>query len=477
MIYDVIVVGAGPGGSSAAAFFAEHGLAVLLLDKAAFPRDKVCGDGLTPQAIVWLDILGCLDAVLRRARSCITSADLFVDGRHVVTARFPQDGRYPGFGVCVERKTLDDLLVRHAVSRGAVFRPRHAVSRVIPLQDCIAVKAQTPSGTLSFTGRLIIGADGANSIVSRSIGNRLKDGTMVLSMRRYYEGVTRPGSPVAFYFSERFFPGYGWAFVDDWGRANVGFGYVADSRFPMKRDLARLFDEFTRIELRDLLSAASPADRPGGWWCSFARPSRLVADRVMLVGDAARAADPMNGAGIHAAIETAYHAAGVGVRALATGDCSERDLSIYERLWKETAEPDWQIGDLFLSLVKNPALVRVYFALLKGLGAIAEADQGVKDFFSGVFSGVIPHRACLSPTALASALPLSPGAWMAALSGQRLRPSSLARAAASAASGAWDVAGRAAANPAANLSWGLEVVEKAARVFGGAARPWHRTSQ
>jgi flavin-dependent dehydrogenase len=174
MVYDVIIVGAGPGGSSAATFLAQRGLSILLLDKADFPRDKVCGDGLAPQAIYWLDVLGCVDEVLSQTNSCITLAYLFINGEYFSTGRFPPDTQYPSFCTLLERRKLDDILARNAVSHGAVFKPKHRVRELHWLDDGIAVEAKSNKGTVKFKGKLLIGADGVNSIVSRSIGNVLR---------------------------------------------------------------------------------------------------------------------------------------------------------------------------------------------------------------------------------------------------------------------------------------------------------------
>ncbi|HSB73512.1 MAG TPA: NAD(P)/FAD-dependent oxidoreductase [Candidatus Methylomirabilis sp.] len=472
-VYDVIVVGAGPGGSSAATFLAQRGLSVLLLDKADFPRDKVCGDGLTPQALVWLDVLGCLDEVLAQADSCVTSFDLFINGEHVLTTGFPRDTPYPAFGTCLQRSKLDHILVKNAVSHGAVLKTSHLVRKLIWLKNGIAAEAESTKTkrTVRFNGRLLIGADGANSIVSRSLGNVLRDGTVTVSLRAYYQDVTVDLSPVKFFFSERFFPGYGWLFVDDRGKGNAGFAYVADQNFPMKRSLKKMLCDFVGSDLKEMLRGAAPMGSPAGWWTCFSKPKAIVADRVMLIGDAANLADPMNGAGIHKAMESAYVASEVAVHALSSGDCSQQALSLYERSWNERTELDRRTGELFLSIVKNPNLGELYLFLLKALGRLAAADQRVRDLSSGIFSGVIPQRMCLSPPALLNVLPLDPKTWSSVLrapDGSGLQ--SWLEVISSAARKSLKMSGRIAASPLENLDWGVEVLSKTLGLLGSYAR-------
>ncbi|NIR25922.1 MAG: FAD-binding protein, partial [candidate division Zixibacteria bacterium] len=175
-IKDIIIVGAGPGGSSAAAFLAGQGFSVLLLDKDRFPRDKVCGDALTPKALYWLEVLGCADSVLERTKSCLTQGSVFINDEHVLTSTFPRNTGYPWFSILLKRKDLDHILVHHAVSKGVHFIPDCKAAKLQQESECMSVEAETPEGMRTFRARLVIGADGANSLVSRAIGNQISQG-------------------------------------------------------------------------------------------------------------------------------------------------------------------------------------------------------------------------------------------------------------------------------------------------------------
>lgn len=465
MDFDVIVVGAGPGGSSLATFLSRRGFSTLLLDKAVFPRDKVCGDGITPHALCWLEALGCADEVLDETNSCITSGDIYVNGEHILTGSFPRDSVYPGFCTLLERKKLDHILLRNAVRNGAVFKPDCFVKDVRWLDDGVVVSARTDGRNVNFKGKLLVGADGANSIVSRSIGNVLRDGVTAVSLRCYYTGVEAKGSQIQIYFDERFFPGYGWVFVDDSGKANVGFGYAFDKNFPNKGNLKGIFKDFVGTDLKDQLKNATPAGAPAGWWASFFKPKSMVADRVMLIGDAANLIDPINGAGIHKAMESAYMASLTAVEALTSGDFSRQSLQMYENIWSERAELDWRVGEFMLSIAKNPNLKELYLFMLKAIAGIAKGDVRFQDFCGGIFTGVIPASECISLFTLLDVVPFDPGAWLSAI-GPLDGGKGVASRAVALLGDILKMTARVAASPLSNLGWGLEMLNKAAGLSG-----------
>ena len=463
-IFDVIVAGAGPGGTSAATFLARRGVSVLLLDRAGFPRDKVCGDGLTPQAIYWLDRLGCAGEVLAETKACIKECDLYMDGRRLLTGGFAKDTPYPDFAILLDRRRFDHILLRNAIDVGAHFEGGRTVRQVEHGHDAARVVADADGRRVEYRARIVIGADGVSSAVSRHLGNTLKDGVMAVSLRTYYEGVEPDGSQIKVYFDRGFFPGYGWLFVDDAGFANVGLGYAYDKSFPLVANLRETFLAFIERDLGDMLRNSNQCGRISGGAAAFYRPNAIVGDRVMLVGDAANQADPLNGGGIHKAMEGASLAAEAAFHALSVGDFSERTLGLYEHLWQENFETDWRTAEFFLAVAKNPALREFCLFLLTQIGCLTTEDRRFQEFASGVFSGTVAQSACLSPLALYKAFPKSPETWLALVQGDKGVAAGSAWLVGNAVGSLARAASRMAREPLRNLDWGLEVAVKAVQL-------------
>ena len=473
MMHDVIVVGAGPGGSAAASFLARRGADVLLLDKSDFPRDKVCGDGLTPQAIHWCDRLGCIDEVLAQTQGVIRDCDLFVNGRRVLTGGFPDGTPYPDFAVLLDRRRFDHTLLRNAMANGARFRAGVTVRGVERDDAGATVLARTQAGPETFRARLVIGADGVASAVSRAIGNTLKDGVMAVSLRTYYRGVKISGAPIRVYFDRDYFPGYGWLFVDDAGFANIGLGYAFDRNFPLA-DLAACFRHFLASELADALGDAERCGGVSGGSAAFYPPKRIVDDRVLLVGDAANQADPLNGGGIHKAMEGAWLASDAALAALEADNLSRQGLARYETLLRQHVECDWQTAEIFLAIAKNPNLRDFCLFVLEQIGRMTSEDPRFEAFCAGVFSGVLSQSIALSPRALFHAFPRDRTAWASflAANGGAAAPARLLHGAATGLL----AAGRGALrDPLPNIDWGLEVATKALRLGSRHLSAWAGT--
>jgi geranylgeranyl reductase family protein len=295
--WDLVVVGAGPAGAAAAlgALAAEPGLSVLLLDRHEFPRDKACGDGIAPQVfdlLAEVGVTGLVDDRTPIRRLSLRRGSLGVD-RMMARAAY-----------VVPRTVFDERLVSAAVAAGAVLR-KQRVARVEVRPSAVLVD--------DAEGRMVVGADGAYSLVRRALG--LAGGPVALALRGYAPTpVGRAGQQVIV-FGTAGQPSYAWSFDRGDGWSNVGYGEQlrAGRERPTRAGLLR--------ELDVLLPGASVG---GEDWRGHHLPLaswawRPQAGRVMLVGDAAGLINPMTGEGIYYAIATGMLAGRAAVGALRRG--------------------------------------------------------------------------------------------------------------------------------------------------------------
>jgi geranylgeranyl reductase family protein len=294
-VFDVIVVGAGPGGCAAAvgALRLRPSARVLILDRAPPGRDKVCGDGVGPDAVAELARLGLHD-VLR-------AAERVTRFRLVAPSGADVSGAPPDPGYVVPRAELDHRLLRAAVAAGAVFR-QHRVREIDQNPDRVVV-----DGTC--TAPVLIGADGANSTVRRATGQAPNRGRhMAVAVRGY---VPAPAGSDELYL--RFDPvqgggmSYAWAFPTARATLNVGYGQAGPTT-----SRAWLMHRATEL-LPSLAVGSTPMTGHLLPLCS--RTPRAVTGRVLLVGDAASQINPLSGEGIFYALATgALAGAATGAR-------------------------------------------------------------------------------------------------------------------------------------------------------------------
>jgi len=333
-VVDVLVVGAGPAGSVAAASLARFGHRVLLLDRAEFPRDKPCGDGIPPGTVAILNQLGMADALRAAGFQSIHGIRLVSAHGREWSTRF--DSRLDGAVFYVApRVRLDDLILRHAISSGVTFR--RAAVRAPILQDgrVVGVRAEVDGGDEAIGARIVIGADGATSAMARALApGKGPESHRGVAIRAYLEGIETLPDTVEFHFYSPYAPGYGWVFPLDADTANVGV-IVRTDRFKRRgASLEALLDDFLgRHDVRRRLRPNWRVRDASTWQLPYAtsRPSARAFDGAMLVGNAARFVDSLTGEGIHNAVATGMAAAAVAHEALARGDTSRAALNEYVR--------------------------------------------------------------------------------------------------------------------------------------------------
>jgi menaquinone-9 beta-reductase len=306
---DLLVVGGGPAGAAAAIRAAAAGLSVVVCDKASFPRDKTCGDGLTTSALRLLERLG-LDPQTVPGWQPVEEIAIRSPSGRVVHLPFPEDGL---FAAVAPRATLDDALLDVAARRGAAVRQGSALLALKPvagmMEATVGVDGDTrPEGGETITTRYVVAADGMYSTVRRLTGVSGPHLGEWHAFRQYFTGVADRKLWVV--FEPDLLPGYAWVFPVGGGRANVGFGLPRQPGVSVRPMAAQWRTLLERPSMRALLDGAEPEGHHRAWPipADLAR-APLSSERVLFTGDAAGATDPMTGEGIGQALLTGILAA------------------------------------------------------------------------------------------------------------------------------------------------------------------------
>jgi geranylgeranyl reductase family protein len=354
-ILDVVVVGAGPGGIGAALTAAGRGCSVVCVDKARFPRDKTCGDGLTTGALRLLERLGVTrDELVAAGIVAVHETVLVSPAGRRVTLPLPDDGGI--HAAVIARRDLDAAMVAMARRAGVDVREQCDVEKIAPHAD--EVELLLADGT-ALHARHVIAADGHWSTVRRALEpDAPRDLGEWHAVRQYFAGVDDERLWVV--FERDLLPGYAWVFPLPGGGANVGYG-VLRAAGRSGRDLKALWPELLeRPVLREILGPRAHAIEPVRAWPIPTRydPARLANGRALFVGDAAGVVDPMTGEGIAQALETGMLAA----ESIAAGGGAEAVSARYRRSVAHTLGRDLRFASVLQRILRHPAGARAAIA-------------------------------------------------------------------------------------------------------------------
>ena len=357
----VLVVGGGPGGASAAFWLARQGVDVTLVEKKRYPREKACGDGLTPRAVRQLVDMG-FDFDRPHVHRIVGLRSYA--GDVMLEMPWPEHSVYPNWGATLRRSDLDGRVAALAEAAGATVLQGVEAVAAVDGGDLTAVELRRDGEeTQVVTPEYVVVADGSLSRFGRQLGtHRRRDYPFGLAVRGYWES---PNSTDGYIESQldirdregRAMPGYGWVFPMGDGTINVGAGLVSTFKGWKDINTSRILDAYLAELPEHWQVEEDPIARPIGGKLPMALSVGPKTGRNwVLVGDAAGAVNPFNGEGIDYAYETGRLAAGFIVDALATGDPTT--LAAYDEALDAEYAAYHRVARIFVSAIGNPSVMR-----------------------------------------------------------------------------------------------------------------------
>jgi len=395
--FDLIIVGAGPSGSTAAIYARRAGLRPLLLDKDSFPRDKICGDALSGKSVAILRELELLEKIQKLPGAYIQSiifsspdhASFKIDLRETKLKDTPK-------GFVIRRKILDEFMFNEARAAGAETIENFFVTDLIRDQDRVTGiigKEKGSAEEFRFNAPVVLGADGYNSMVARKLNLYQHDPRhWVVALRCYYENVAELTDQIELHYVDEVIPGYFWIFPLENGYANVGIGmlhkYIKDRDIDLREALE---NSIKSPYFRDRFKDAKALEKPIGWNLPVGSiRRRSYGNGFMLLGDAAGLIDPFTGEGIGNAMYSAKYAIQTILEARKTNDFSTHFLQQYEDgLWQA-------IGNELKVSTKLQKIGR-YRPLLNFVVNKAASNPEVSNIIAGMLANEVPRKRLANP--------------------------------------------------------------------------------
>jgi geranylgeranyl reductase family protein len=407
---DVLVVGAGPAGTAAAIEGARRGLDVVVVDKARFPRDKCCGDGLTTAALRHLDDLGLQRSELG---SWIEVTEVHLRGPGGRSTSFPLPTDQGTFAAVCRRSELDLALVTLAHRSGATVLEGHELRDMRSAQDHVVALVDG----IELRARFAIAADGMWSTARKLLGAQIpRYRGEWHAFRQYFRHVSPQATrELMVWFEPDLLPGYAWSFPLGDGSANVGFGIQRGRGLPTQAMKELWPDLLSRSHVTHFLGADARPEGPHRAWPIPARLGRmpLTVGRVLFAGDAAAATDPLTGEGIGQALETGRAAMQAIVEG--RGDNPAGVTARYRRDLRLGMQRDHRLARSLSAVMAHPRLA-------DGAIAVAGATGWSRRRFARWLFEDYPRAVMMTPHRWARDLFSRPGAFVAAPTATEVGP-------------------------------------------------------
>ena len=364
--YEVIIVGAGPAGSAAAYYLARNGTDVLLIDKSDFPRDKTCGDGLTPRAVGVLGDMGILKRIEQLAHR-VNGLEFISHNGKRITVSTETKSLYPNYLLVIPRLSLDKIILQQAIDNGAKFI---GGSRVIAVEDRegrAQVTVQRGAALSTYCASAVLMATGASAGLLRAVGLlQEKPYEPMLALRTYYENVSDLTNHVQVHFFDQKLPGYGWVFPISASAANIGVGLRQIGAAKEKRSLRGLMESFlNKPLLKQMLSQATQI----GVTKSYPLRADFLATaavrgRVLAIGEAAGLVNPLTGDGIDFALESGKLAAEFLIGQFTRGEIKPETVVQYDQILRKRYQSKFEFFELARSVLSFPIAMQSVFSII-----------------------------------------------------------------------------------------------------------------
>ena len=395
-MYDAIIVGAGPAGSSAAIYCNKLGLNTLLLDKSIFPRDKICGDALSGKSVKILEELDLLQD-LDKLDGAIVNRIIFGNPNHSeceLHLNKSLNKRHISHGFVIPRKIFDNYLFKKASDVSNVVSGFKVEDLIYDKSQVVGVKGKSNKGIQKkYFGNIVLGADGPYSIVSRRTGLYNSDmNYTAVGLRCYYENVEDLTDQIELHYVNETIPGYFWIFPAGNTKANIGVGLLKSRAKKKKYNLQQIMNQVINSKnFKHRFKNSNALEKPKGWNLPFGNTKRENhGNGFLLLGDAAGLVDPFTGEGIGNAMESGKIAADIVLKAKKINNFSNQILSEYDKVLWEYLGSELKTSTLLLKLAH-------YRILLNFVIDRASRNKNIKNMISGMLADEVPKTELSNP--------------------------------------------------------------------------------